>query len=909
MGLAPGSRLGAYEVIAAIGHGGMGEVYRARDTRLKRDVALKILPDSFATDPERLARFQREAEVLASLNHPHIAAIYGLEESAGTRALVMELVEGPTLADRITQGPLPVDEVLSVAKQIAEAVEAAHEQGIIHRDLKPANIKLRADGVLKVLDFGLAKALEPVHAAPDASQSPTITSPAMTTGLGVILGTAAYMSPEQARGRPADKRSDVWAFGCVVYEMLTGRRPFEGDDVTDTLAAILMREPEWTALPSAVPPLVRTLVQSCLVKDRRRRVADLSAALFVLEKGAMPGPQDAIHILKETAAAQTTAAVSEVRAALVHLNRRRVIQVGASAVLATAIIMGIGIWFWFGARSAPPAVTVRFQIPPPGASAVQMFTLSPDGRYLAFITDAGRSNQLWVRAMDTLESRPLAGTDGATYPFWSPDGTYVGFFAQGKLRKVATGGGPPQTLCDAADGRGGTWNRDGVILFSTGPAGAVQRVSTSGGIPTPVTKLAEKDEGHRFPAFLPDGVHFLFNATTNNPRTTGVYAASLNGSAPVRLLPDVTNAVYVPARVGGEGGYLLFRRETTLMAQPFNSVAMALSGELFPIAGEVPSSGNNGFGAFSVAENGTLVYRTGGPASNRELVWVDVAGKRIGTVTQPGPLQGSPAISPDGRVVAIRINSGSQADIWLQDMNRDVSSRLTFGPGLESTPVWSPDGSRLAFASQPLDGGGSDLLQKPFNGNSPETLLLKGGVNAFSEDWSSDGKWLVYRQTAQATALDLWLLPLEGDPKPIPYLQTPFNETIARFAPGLGAAPRWMAYQSNESGGYQVYIQAIPASGAKYQVSTSGGTLPMWRRDGKALYYLSTDQKLMAVPVTLGASAELGRPQELFTMPGITGYAPAADGQRFLVNIPAGGEATAAPPITVVLNWTAGLTR
>ena len=928
MALSAGTRLGPYEIIVAIGAGGMGVVYRATDTTLKRDVAIKVLPDALAHVPERLARFEREAQVLASLNHPHIAQIYGPERSSGTQALVMELVEGEDLAVRIARGAMPLDEALPVATQIAEALDAAHEHGIIHRDLKPANIKVRPDDTVKVLDFGLAKLAvgggQPVGGGGQLaagsvplSMSPTITSPAMMTGVGVILGTAAYMSPEQAKGREADKRSDIWAFGCVLFEMLTGKRAFDGEDVTETLAAILMREPDWTALPPTVPPFVRTLLQGCLAKDRRRRVADISTALFVLDKGAMPGPQDPAYIsqdpayiLKDAAAAQTTAAVSDVRRVLARSTRRRVAITVAAAILIGAVVAGGAVWVAMRPASVTPA-TIRFQIPAPGASPAQMFTLSADGRYLAFIANTGGPNQVWVRAMDALESRALAGTDGATYPFWSPDGAYLGFFAQGKLKKIATGGGPAQTLCDVIDGRGGSWNRDGVILFSAGPASPILRVAAAGGVPAPVTRLPEGDAvaGHRFPAFLPDGIHFLFNAIVNRPDAGGLYAGSLDRVAPLRVLPDQTNALYVPPDVPSGNGYLVFRRENTLMAQPFDPMALTLSGEMFPIAVEVPNSVNNGFGAFSVAEAGTLVYRTGGPAANRELVWADRSGRRLRVATKQGAFNGSPTISPNDRTAAARINTGDQADIWLQDMNRDVISRFTFGPGNEGAPVWSPDGSRLTYYSLAVGGATTDLHQKPASGNGREELLLHGGVNAFPSDWSSDGKWIVYRQTSQTTATDLWPLPLDGDRKPIPYLQTPFNETNARFAPGLGGVARWMAYQSNESGQDQIYVQAIPASGAKYQISTSGGTQPTWRRDGKELFYLSTDQKLMAVSIMLGASVEVGTPQELFANSGVTGYAPSADGQRFLVNVPAGGDAAAAPPITVVLNWAAGLPK
>ena len=898
-----GHRIGPYEMVAAIGAGGMGEVYRARDTRLKRDVALKILPESFATDPERLARFQREAEVLASLNHPNIAAIHGLEESNGARALVMELVEGETLAERITRGPIPLEDALPIARQIAEALEAAHERGIIHRDLKPANIKVRPDGTVKVLDFGLAKLAETsASSSSDASLSPTITSPAMMTGIGVLLGTAAYMSPEQARGKPADKRSDVWAFWCVLYEMLAGKRAFDGEDVADTLAAVLRGDPDWSALPRTVPVAVRVLLQNCLARDRRQRISDISTPLFVLNRAADLSARDDTE-------GRVPSDPRTLPAVRTWMRRRA----GVAAIAAGAVAsLATGLAVWSTMRSSTTSVSARavtFQIPTPGTAPAEMLSLSPDGSFLAFVANAGGPNQIWLRPLDALAARPLAGTDGATYPFWSPDGTYVAFFAQGKLKKVAIRGAPPQTICDAPDGRGGTWNRDGLIVFSPGPADGIQRVAAAGGVPLVLTNVADASEGHRFPVFLSDGVHFLFNISSNSPKRSGLWVGSIDGSEPVRLLPDATNALYTPVETGEQNGYLLFRRDTTLVAQPFNPVTLQTTGEVVPIVEEVPASVNAGFGAFSVGQNGTIVYRTGGSAAQRELAWVDATGTRLKRATAPRLFFGRPALSPGGRVAAVSVSNGDDGAMWLHEVDRGVLTRLSFNPGIARYPVWSPDGTRVAFSFQRGASGVFDIYEKLASGNRQETLLLKGGINTILEDWSSDGKWLVYRQTGSPTALDLWLLPLEGDRKPVVYLQTSFSETGARFAPARDLAPRWMAYASNESGQYQVYIQEIPATGAKYQVSANGGTLPMWRADAKELYYLSPDQKLMAVDVTLGTSAKIGASRELFASPGIIGYTPSADGKRFLVNVPAGRQTAAAPPLTVVLNWAAAVKK
>jgi Tol biopolymer transport system component len=566
-------------------------------------------------------------------------------------------------------------------------------------------------------------------------------------------------------------------------------------------------------------------------------------------------------------------------------------------------------------REQPPiAQSLRYQISPPGSEATQYPTLSPDGRNLAFVTGSGGPNQVWVRAMDALDARPLPGTDGASYPFWSPDGAYLGFFAEGKLKKVAIAGGPSQTLCDASSGRGGSWNRDGVILFSPGPASVIFRVPAAGGIPVPVTKLAGNGggEGYRFPVFLPDGAHFLYQAGSNKPDSAGVFVGSLDGAAAVRLLPDTSNALYSPPLAPNAAAHLLFRREDTLMAQPFDATRLKTTGDMFPIAERVPVSGNIGFGAFSLSENGMLVYRSGGEASDRELVWMDRAGKRLGSVGKPGAF-GAIAVSPDEKTVAVTARNGSQADIWLEDIGRGVLSRFTFRSGASRSPVWSADGSRLIFAFQSLSSGGgsTDIYQKPAGGNGQEELLLHSGINGYPDDWSPDGKLLVYEQTGEKTANDLWLLPLSGDHKPVPYLQTPFDEMNARFSPD----GRWMAYQSNESGQFQVYVQTVPLSGAKYQISTSGGTSPRWRRDGKELFYVSSDRKVMAVPVKLGATVEAGTPQPLFPISQLltsalaVSYEPMRDGQRFLVNAPAGSEAAAAPPITVVTNWQAAFKK
>jgi serine/threonine protein kinase/Tol biopolymer transport system component len=869
MPLQPGDKLGPYEIIALIGKGGMGEVYRAHDSRLNRDVAVKVSNAQFSE------RFTREARAIAALNHTNICHLYDV----GPDYLVMEYVEGQDL-----RGPMDFADALPIIQQLIDGIEAAHEKNIIHRDLKPANIKITPEGVVKILDFGLAKAMEPPSDNSNPENSPTLTMGA--TVAGTILGTAAYMAPEQAKGRTADKRSDIWSFGVIVYEMLTGKRLFQGESAVEILGRVLNQEPDITAAPVRVHKLLRW----CLEKDRKKRLASIS---------------DARRLMEESETATVIAAAHKSRLGL-----------AAWAVAGLFLLTTLGLSFVHFREQPPVAQSLRYQISTPGSEPAQYPALSPDGRNLAFVTSNSGPNQVWVRAMDTLDARPLAGTDGATYPFWSPDGAYLGFFAGGKLKKVAIAGGPPQTLCDASSGRGGTWNRQGVILFSPSPVSAILRVPDSGGTPVPATKVLENPGplGDRSPIFLPDGVHFLYSAASDKPDSGGVFVGSLDGAAGVRLLPDSSNALYAPPAAPGAAGYLLFRRENTLMAQPFDPMRLKTMGDVFPIAEQVGFSGNTAFGAFSVSENGTLVYRSGDAVSDRELVWMDRAGKRLGAIGKPGAF-GSFAVSPDEKTLAVTTRSpGSQSDIWLEDLGRGLLSRFTFRSGLSRSPVWSPDGSRLIFAFVPLSSSGYSavIYQKPAGGNGQEELLVHSGLNGLPDDWSPDGKWIVYEQTGQKTANDLWLLPLSGDRKPLPYLETPFDEMNAHFSPD----GKWMAYQSNESGQIQVYVQTVPVSSAKYQISISGGSSPRWRPDGKELFYVSGNRKLMAAPIKLGATIEAGTPQPLFPIspfPGLAAalslYAPMHDGQRFLVNASAGGEAATSSPFTVVTNWQAAFKK
>ena len=665
MSLAAGSRLGPYEILSAIGAGGMGEVYRARDTKLNRDVALKVLPESFATDPDRLARFQREAQVLASLNHPNIAHIHGLEDSGGVRALVMELVEGEDLAQRLTRGPIPIDEALPIAKQIAEALESAHEQGIIHRDLKPANIKVRADGTVKVLDFGLAKAMEPVGvASASVSMSPTITTPAMMTGAGMILGTAAYMSPEQAKGRPADKRSDIWSSGCVLFEMLTGARPFVGEDVADTLAHILTKEPEWAKLPASTPPPISRLLRRCLEKDRKRRLADAADARLEIE--------DVLSGRVEIALRERPA-------------RRKAIAWGVAG-LALAAAAGLAPWYLAKPPATVPVVASQFLVPAPehleysGVPAI-----SPDGRTIAFIaTESDGRSRLWVRRLDLLAAQALAGTEGAAAPFWSPDSRAVGFFVRGELKKVDVEGGAPQVVAATSSriqNTSGSWNRDGVILFSRGTDG-FRKVSATGGDVSSVSPGS-------YPFFLPDGQHFLL---WRRVPQSGIYVGALDSPDVKFLVPTESAGTYA------EPGFLLFSRGEALMAQPFDPVSLTTTGSAVHVLDFPQVRFGVNRQVVSAAMNGTLLYGWRFLADTR-LQWVDRRGTPGPFATDPGQY-GNVVLSPDGvRVAFDRLaDGGSSPDVWLLDLTRHITSKFTFGPA-NNVPVWSPDSRTVAFAT------------------------------------------------------------------------------------------------------------------------------------------------------------------------------------------------------------------
>jgi Tol biopolymer transport system component len=851
----------------------MGEVYRARDTKLGREVALKILPEAFALDPDRLARFKHEAQVLASLNHTNIAAIHGFEDSpstgsgqAGVHALVLELVEGPTLADRIAQGAMPLDEALPIARQIAEALEAAHEHGIIHRDLKPANVKLRPDGTVKVLDFGLAKTLERGAATSSMSMSPTLTSPA-ATGIGMILGTAAYMSPEQARGKIVDKRSDIWSFGCVLYEMLTGRRPFEGEDVTEVLARVLEREPNLTALPPEVPAAIGRLLRRCLEKDRKRRLPDIGVARLEIDE-ALTAP-----------AGGATPAVPRPAAA----RRERLLW--AAAVLVAASAAGVGVFL----RPSPvDAPEMRLQIVTPPGSPPSNFAISPDGQHVVY----GGPGRLWLRSLASEEARPLEGSTGGALPFWSPDSQSIAFFQAQQLKRIAIVGGTPQILTAAGSDWGGTWSAEGVILFAPAGTSPLFRIPATGGTPIEATRLTSPQQaGHRFPSFLPDGRRFLF-FVTGTPAVQGVYLGSLDSTDATRVLESETAAVFTPP------DYILFGRQDALFAQRVDPDSLERVGDPFLIAEDLMAHPNSAAGiALSSSLAGPVAYRASAETTRRQWTWFDRSGKQTGVVGEPGTaLSNSVRLSPDGRTVATSRRINGNIDIWLSEIARGVADRFTSNPAADVRVVWSPDGARIAFDSARRGIGRYDLYVADVANPGSETVLLESPENKNIWDWSPDGRFILYSLINGATR-DLWALPLDGDRKPFPVTQTVFEESAGRFSPD----GRWIAYTSNESGSTQVYVRPFPGPGRAVRISTSGGGAPHWRADGREIFYFDGNQ-LMAAPVAAQPTGlDVSAPVMLFAAPaGRRAYDVSRDG-RFLIDVSLDGAPN--PPITILLNW------
>jgi Tol biopolymer transport system component len=900
MALAAGDRLGPYEILAPLSAGGMGEVYRARDPRLGRDVAIKVLPSAFSDNTGRLVRFEQEARAAAALNHPNILSVYDIGQQAGAPYIVSELLGGQTLRDLLTSG-LPLRKAVDYAGQIARGLAAAHDKGIVHRDLKPENVFVTTDGRAKILDFGIAKLTQ--RESTDGVSDLTTQS---NTDLGFVLGTVGYMAPEQVRGLPADHRSDIFAFGVVLYEMLSGQRAFRRETSVETMNAILKEDPP--DLPIAerhIPPALARIVDRCVQKapaSRFQSTGDLAFALEALSSQSGATPASTIRMPPAT-----TSWRDRLTWALV-----------AVLAIITVAAMGLGAIAYFG-RTPVAVEATRFFVTPPegwalaiqsqGTPAVGSLAVSPDGRQLAFVgRNAAGGTLIWVRPLDTLTAKGLPGTEGASSPFWSPDSRSLGFFADGKLKKIDVAGGPPVTLCDAAPGISGAWSTNGVIVFSPAPATVLQKVSASGGVPVPATIRTEgtAETGHARPMFLPDGRHFLYRANMSALVRGPVFVASLDSTERTQLIEiDSTNVLFSQR-------HLLFLRETTLTAQPFDPDRLTMTGEPFPVAEQIRISGAPPFGFFSASDSGVLAYQTGKAAGAPQLAWLDRTGKTLSTISDPAAYADL-ALSPDGKRALISLFG--QGDIYVLDLEHNgVSTRLTFDAASNVTPLWSPDGKQVVFRS--IRQGNFGLYRKTSSGVGGEELLVTDRVNKFATDWSSDGRFLLYASARADSALDLWVLPLSGDRKPFPYLQTPASEGWGKFSPD----GRWIAYTSTESGREEVYVgpfdgSSSSASGGKWQISTGGGSQPSWHRDGKEIFYVSLDSStmLMAAEVNAqGPAFSVGPVKPLFRVrpPGTprSFYQISPDGKRLLVNVPPAIEA-APSPITVVVNWLAGVKR
>jgi serine/threonine-protein kinase len=875
MSLVVGTRLGPYEVTGSLGAGGMGEVYRARDSELGREVALKVLPAAFHGDPDRLARFQREAQVLASLNHPCIAAIHGLDRSSGVPTLVLELVEGETLADRLVHGPLPLDEAVAIAKQIADALESAHDRGIVHRDLKPANVKVRPDGTVKVLDFGLAKAMEPAAvnrpSGIAATMSPTMVSPAMTQA-GFIIGTAAYMAPEQAKGRDVDARADIWAFGCVVYEMLTGRRAFPGDDVTDTLAAVVLRDPDWSALPASTPQAVRRLLIRCLRKDPKQRLHHIVDARQELDEP-----------LNEVAVASVA-----------PVPQRRYVRL-ALEILVASVLIAIAVWQTMRAsRTSQSQGPIRFSISPPRDMQVPdegnpLVRVSADGSRLVLKYGVGPDAQLFTRRFDEDTAKPLAGTERGHSPFFSPDGKWIAFTVDQRLKKIAADGGATVTVGESSFG-GGTWAPDDTIIYTPNYSSGLWRVSSSGGTPRKLTEptTADGELGHFWPQMLPGGMHVLFTSFRTPAEQSRIEVYSLENGTRTVLLDGGFNGQFVAS------GHLLFARSTTVMAVRVDLNRLATIGQPVPVIAGVAVTLPNGHAQYHVSDSGTLAYVTQSAlTSPRQLVWIDRSG-RSSPISELRRRFEDPALSPDGRLLALTIRD-ENADIWTYDLARGTLSRITSSPTTQFEPVWSPDSRRLFFVfEEPVFHIYSQAVDNPA---ATPTRVLDGPFDMLPNSVSPDGAWLVYHRNDPKTRGGIWTLSLKDASTTRVILDTPAEEWYGRVSPD----GRWLAYLSDETGRREVYVQAFPGGGNRVQLSLDGGGNPRWSRDSRSLFYLE-GEKMM----TVGLQGDsFGRPTMLFSAP-LIGYDVAADG-RFIGVMR--DNTVPQAPVNIVLNWFDDLRR
>jgi Tol biopolymer transport system component len=887
MTLASGTKLGRYEIRSKIGAGGMGEVYVGRDTQLGRDVAVKVLPTTVSTDPDRLRRFEQEARSASALNHPNILVVHDIGAHDGITYVVSELLEGETLRKRIAGTPLAQRRAIDYALQIANGLAAAHEKGIIHRDLKPDNIFVTNDGRVKILDFGLAKLTQL-----DGNQAQTdIPTRRVDTDPGVVMGTVGYMSPEQLKGRPVDQRSDIFSFGAILYEMLSGRRAFHGESAAETMSAILKEDPpELSDTNKSVSPGLERLVNHCLEKNPEARFHSARDLAFALESLSGSGPTSA-H-----------AAIPAVRWR--QMNRR---ELTAWMVVVLALLTTVVLAIAYFRRAPAEVRAVRSFILPPDKSSFDFsvrpgstIALSPDGHRLAFVAAVEGKQLLWIRSLDGLSIQSLAGTDGAMYPFWSADSRFLGFFADDKLKKIDVSGGPPTTLANAGDPRGGTWNSDGVILFAPSAAGVLYRISASGGgVSTPITKLDETrvETSHRWPLFLPDGEHFLYLAGAGGAPTLGegamIAVGSLQKQDSKRLAPADSNASY--AR-----GYLLFLRERTLMAQSFDPNRLETTGDAFPIAEQVQTGRAPDAGIFSVSED-VLVYQSGPGESGSQLIWFDRT-KEVGKLGDVAPYS-NVCLSPDGKSATVSVSERAGANIWFYELARGLKTPFTFGSAQARAQVWSPDGGSIVFNSNRK--GHFDLYRKASSGAASEELLVESNLHKSPTSFSPDGRFLLYTVTDPKTRGDVWVKPLDGSQKEFPFLHSEFHEVHAQCSPD----GRWIAYSSDESGRSEIYVTPFNSASGKRQISTGGGRFPKWRRN--EIFYLAPDNKLMVSEVNVkGETFEVGATLPLFVIrvggPGNV-YDVTADGQRFLVNVAVEQQTTS--PITLVLNWTTDLKK
>ncbi|HXW06931.1 MAG TPA: protein kinase [Vicinamibacterales bacterium] len=873
MSLVAGTRLGPYEIVQPAGSGGMGDVYRARDTRLDREVAVKTLKGPFTE------RFEREARAISSLNHPNICTLHDVGEHEGTGYLVMEYIEGKPVS-----GPLPVEQALALGIEICEALHAAHRKGIIHRDLKPDNILVTKQGV-KLLDFGLAKLAggASMTSGPGASAVEQATVAALT-GAHTVVGTPQYMAPEQIEARQVDARTDIFAFGCVLYELLTGKRAFEGQTSSSVMAAVLATEPRpLDQLVPLTPPALERIVSRCLAKDpedRWQSARDVAAELRWVAQGG-----------------------SKVGLPAVVSSRRRVREYVAWAVCGVATAAAIGFATAWVRRAPEPGPIVRFPlIMPPSVQNASPPVVSPDGRNIVFAADSDGRRMIWIRPLDALEPRPIPGTEGVQRPFWSPDSRFVAFVAGGKLKKVDITGGPPQAICDAPNGSDGAWSPEGVILFDGRATDPLMRVPASGGVAQPVVFEAGKDEGTPgtgWPEFLPDGKHFLYTRSDPTSPEMTLMVGSIDGPAVKTLFKTTTRVQYA------DPGYLLFVRDRTLVAQRFDAQALTLEGEPVPM-GEGLGTDDVGLASFSASHNGTLVFR-GGDLTGTRLLWVDRSGRETPVLDAPADYRDT-SLSPDGARLVYDIGDGSttRGDLWIRDLTRGVSSRFTFDAASEMNPKWSPDGRRIVYTSK-VKGPG-DLVVKDASGTRDAEPLLVDGEEKYVSDWSRDGRYILYSSRGEGDgSWDIWAFPVSGDRKPFPVVKTPFAELWATFSPGAN----YIAYQSNESGRAEIYVHEFPEARNKWQISTEGGLEPYWSADGRELFYRS-GSRVFSVPVQTGATFAAGTPAPLFQTRFATvtvrgRYRPAPDGQRFLVLSPLAREAE--QPASVVLNWTSALQR